>query len=88
MSGQQLELPSRRSFHHSTLDSPRLKKLLAFLRERGTAGATTFQITLACHTTRASSDVSELRANGIAVEAVEEDCTLTNRRIFRYKLIE
>ena len=82
-----LDLPARRSFHHSSLDSPRLKKLLAFLQERGGSGATTFEITQQCQTTRASSDVSELRANGIAVEDSFEGTNENGRKIFRYRIL-
>ncbi|MDE2102239.1 MAG: hypothetical protein KGL39_33645 [Patescibacteria group bacterium] len=82
----QLALPMGRSFHHSTLKSPRLKILLAFLRECGDAGATTIQITEACRTTRASSDVSELRANGIRVEDSYEGMAESGRKIYRYRL--
>jgi hypothetical protein len=75
-----------KTFHHSTLESPRLAKLLAFLRQRGQHGATTFEITAECLTTRASSDISELRANGIQVDCSCEGMTETGRKINRYKL--
>jgi len=75
-----------KTFHHSTLESPRLSKLLSFLRQRGKRGATTFEITAELLTTRASSDVSELRANGIAVACVCEGKTETGRKINRYTL--
>lgn len=77
-----------KSFHHSTLESPRLKKLLAFLRERGTTGATTLEITQHCTTTRASSDVSELAANGVNVLTKFDGTTESGRKIYRYILAE
>ena len=79
-----------RTFHHSTLDSPRIKKLLAFLEARGEQGATTIEITTACTTTRASSDVSELNAclRGTVryVEAKYEGENDNKKRIHRYFL--
>ena len=74
-----------KTFHHSTLDSPRLAKLLAYLRERGNLGATTFELTAECLTTRAASDVSELRANGIPV-ACEYVGMSNGRKVHRYKV--
>ena len=79
-----------RTFHHSTLDSPRIKKLLAFLESRGDQGATTIEITSACQTTRASSDVSELNAclrGTVRYVAVEYEGENENkRRVHRYFL--
>jgi hypothetical protein len=77
-----------KSFHHSSLDSPRLAKLLAFLRAQGASGATTLEITQACTTTRASSDVSELRACGVAVVDRFEGTNAQGRKVFRYFLAE
>ena len=79
-----------RTFHHSTLDSSRIKKLLAFLESRGEQGATTIEITSACQTTRASSDVAELRAclAGTAkrIETIYEGENENKRRVHRYVL--
>ena len=81
-----------KSFHHSSLESPRLKKLLAFLEARGATGATTFEITTNCETTRATSDTSELnaalRAAGDSrwVESVHEGESSTGRKIYRNTL--
>ena len=83
-------MSTRRTFHHSTLDSPRIKKLLAFLESRGDQGATTIEITSACQTTRASSDVSELNAclRGTTryVEAEYEGENENKKKIYRYRL--
>ena len=75
-----------KTFHHSTLDSPRLKKLLAFLRERGAQGATSIEISDVCYTPRSASDVSELRANNIPVLARYEGKSGEGRKIYRYVL--
>lgn len=77
-----------KTFHHSSLESPRLKKLLAFLRDRGAAGATTLEICQHCTTTRASSDVSEARACGVAIVDKFEGTNENGRKIFRYILAE
>ena len=83
-------MSTERTFHHSTLDSPRIKKLLAFLESRGDQGATTIEITSACQTTRASSDVSELNAclrGTVRYVAVEYEGENENkRRVHRYFL--
>jgi hypothetical protein len=88
MSGSQLELPANknRSFHAASLDSPRLQKLLNFLRDRKSVGATTFEITVNCQTTRASSDVSELGKNGVDIETIYEGKNESGRKIYRYIL--
>ena len=78
----------RSTFHHSTLESPRLAKLLAFLRARCASGATTLEITQSCVTTRASSDVSELVANGVRILTRFDGTTESGRRVFRYVLAE
>ncbi len=77
-----------KTFHHGTLESPRLKKLLAFLIERGRWGATTFDITAECQTTRASSDISELRANGIDIFCLPEGMNETGRQVNRFFIAE
>ena len=76
------------TFHHSTLESPRLAKLLTFLRERGASGATTMQICHACQTTRASSDVSEARACGVKFVEKYEGLNQNGRKVTRYFLAE
>jgi hypothetical protein len=78
---------NNKSFHHGNLESPRLKKLLDFLRQRGTAGCTPFDIIANCGTTRPTSDISELRANGIAIDCEFERNTDTARKVFRYRLV-
>jgi hypothetical protein len=75
-----------KSFHHGNLESPRLKKLLDFLRQRGTIGATPFDMIANCGTTRPTSDISELRANGVAIDCEFERHTETERKVFRYRL--
>ena len=77
----------KKTFHHGTLESPRLAKLLAFLRKRGAVGATTMEITRACATTRASSDVSELAACGVAIETQFKGTNANGRKVYRYRVV-
>jgi hypothetical protein len=76
------------TFHHSPLTSPRMVKLIAFLHERGASGATTLEICQACCSTRASSDVSEARANGVRFVEKFEGTNENGRRVTRYFLAE
>ena len=46
--------------------SPRLQRVLAFLLERGSTGATTWEIMRSCRT--CTPCVNELRANGIRID--------------------
>ena len=82
----QLELTARRTFHHSSLESGRMQKLLRYLESVGDIGATTMQICQACQTTRASSDISELRANGVEIEDQFDGTNENGRKIYRYRL--
>jgi hypothetical protein len=76
------------SFHAAKIESsPRLQRVLDFLRERGTAGATTWEINSVCRTTRAPSDLSELAHNGIAHTCELEEVKQDGTRVFRYRLI-
>ena len=65
-----------------------MQKLLKFLRSRGAEGATTFEITVHCQTTRATSDVSELRANNVDIITAYEGENENGRKIHRYTLAE
>lgn len=76
------------SFHAATLESNRVQKLLSLLRAVREKGATTLQINEACGSTRASSDVSELRANGVAVVCRHDHTTDSGRRVHRFWLEE
>ncbi len=79
---------SASTFHAARLtDSPRLQAVLAYLRESGTEGATTLGILRNCPTTRPSSDVSELRANGIDVRCEYEGRSDRGAKVYRYTLI-
>ena len=74
------------TFHAGKLGkSQRLDKLLTFLRKRGAGGATTMGITIHCGSTRPSSDVSELRHNGVAIRTDYEGLD-NGRRIYRYTI--
>ena len=79
-----------KTFHHSTLESPRIAKLLAHLEAKGEQGATTLELCEQCISTRASSDVSELRACLVDsprwIETVFEGTNENGRRVHRYIL--
>lgn len=64
-------------------DSPRLQKVLTFLRRQGQA--TTREISRACDVYAVNSIVAELRANGFTV-----DCQAVKgqRGVYSYKLYE
>lgn len=64
-------------------DSPRLQKVLEFLRRKG--GATTLEIIKGCEVCAVNSIIAELRANGfnIICSAVPKQ-----RGVYRYELIE
>ena len=68
----------------SPLTSPRMVKLLAALDSD--IGRTPIEINTICGTTRASSDVSELRQNGVAIEKEFRGTTPTGRKVFAYRL--
>jgi hypothetical protein len=76
------------TFHHGTLESQRLKNLLEFIRGRGRRGVTPMDMIANCGTTRPTSDISELRANGVAIYCDFERCTETGRKVFRYRVAE
>lgn len=64
-------------------ESPRLQKVLAFLRRKGCA--TTREISHGCDVYAVNSIIAELRANGFTVS-----CTPVKgqRGVYRYELIE
>ena len=73
--------------HFAKLEkSERLQRIYNLLRERGSVGATTLEITQKCDTVCAGSGVAELRANKKKIKAVPERETGTGRRVFRYFL--
>jgi len=76
------------NFHHSTLESDRLVKILTTLRLCGKDGATTLHLAQDCNSTRPSSDISELRACGVGVACRYEGQSATGRKVYRYWLGE
>lgn len=67
-------------------DSPRLQRVLAFLRQRGKTGATTFEIINGANVVAVNSAVAELRVNGHEVNCSQERSG--DARIYRYVLTE
>jgi len=85
----QLELPARKSFHAAALaSSKKLQRVLAFLKLCGGAGATTMEINNAFNSTRGSSDISELRYNGIQIDCIPEGVNENGAQVNRFVLRE
>lgn len=76
------------SFHAASLSSPRLRKMLDALEANPVTGCTTMTLCQWCDSTRASSDISELRRNGVPIEVTYEGKNQNGRRVYRYKLGE
>lgn len=69
-------------------ESPRLQRMLAFLRSRGSTGATGREIVVNCEVLNPATYVSELRKNGYAIDCDFEKETESAARVYRYRLIE
>ena len=75
------------SFHYSSLKtSPRLQRVLLYLRRHAKYGATTAMIATATGAMSVSTVISELRANGHPTACKFEGVTKDGRKIFRYTL--
>jgi hypothetical protein len=78
---------SKNTFHAARLEkSIRLRRVLAVLRGSRRSGITTLALNELAHSTRGSSDVSELRANGFVIECRPGGTTPDGLRIHRYHL--
>ena len=66
-------------------NSERLQTLLLALQMHP-AGLTTMELIQRTGSVAPHSDVSELRANGVPVDARQERCTAKGRRVWRYRL--
>ena len=66
--------------------SPRLQRVLAYLRGVGSRGATSMELATACQVVAPSTYISELRANGIAVDCVMEHVGKNGTRVYRFFL--
>ena len=62
-------------------------KLMAALENAGANGLTPIEINEQCQTTRASSDISELRQNGVELQVDYAGLSASGRKIFRYSLL-
>ncbi len=68
--------------------SSRLKAALTLLRQRGTQGATTFELMQTCNDMAPHTTVSELRANGLDISPATYIGKVGKRRVFKYYLRE
>lgn len=73
--------------HAAPPTSPRLAPVLALLRARGEAGASTWEIHKQANSLSAHTDVAELRAGGHQIKCEFERTTEAGRKVFRYRLV-
>ena len=66
----------------------RYARFLDFLRQRGSVGATTREISIAIDDYAPGTTASELRHMGYTVECQSERTTIKGRKVFRYWLRE
>lgn len=88
MSMTESGLTVKKSFHHASDNSDRIQRIVKFLRSKGEKGATSLEISDACYSPRASSDVSEARACGHNIDCKYEGKSPTGRKIYRYRIYE
>lgn len=67
--------------------SPRLQKVRDFLRERGEVGATTMEIIKNCGVCAVNSIITELRRNGLVIDAHGPALNDQGARVYRYVLM-
>lgn len=73
--------------HSAKLEaSPRLQRVLSYLRVKGSGGATTREIIQATGTCAVNSVISELRDAGIPISCKPDGTTPDGGRVFRYSL--
>jgi len=70
----------------SPMTSDRLQKMLNALRGAGKDGITPIELNNICQSTRASSDISELRQNGVPIEKHWQGYSASGRRVYSYRL--
>ena len=81
-------MKSKRKTHAARLgSSARLCLTADFLATRGARGATTMEIARHTNSLGVSTDIWELRCNGVKVDcAYERTAQSTRRRVYRYTL--
>lgn len=78
----------RSRMHYAHVEnSPRLQRVLAFLRERGDRGATTLEIGIECKVAAASTYISELRHCGYDIMRACITANGSRVRVHRYWLV-
>lgn len=70
--------------HANAAKSPRLARLLGYVRSMGRHGATSLDLQQWTGSMAVSTDISELRRNGHRIDCVYEKKTPTGRKVFRY----
>lgn len=66
--------------------SPRLQRVLAFLRIRGSQGATTREIIEHADVCAVNSIIEELRENGLRIDGAYDPRAASGVKAFRYRL--
>jgi hypothetical protein len=69
----------------SPLNSDRLQKMMAALKSVPN-GLTPIELNRICDSTRASSDISELRQNGVPIEKTWQGYSASGRRVYSYRI--
>jgi hypothetical protein len=77
------------SQHYANIEkSPRLKRLLAYLKRQGKWGATSLHLAEYLSTPCIATDISELRRNGYYIVCEYLRTTAAGRRVYLYTLKE
>ena len=75
------------NFSHIENSKP-LQRMLAYLRQKGTAGATTLELVAECQIMNPATMASHLRFNGFQIDCSYERTSESGARIYKYRLIE
>lgn len=82
-----MTLTSSCLFHAAKVDkSPRLQRLVEYLKEAGRHGATSWELMIGCDLVAVSTCISELRWQGYQIETRYEG-EHEGRKVYRYRLI-
>lgn len=68
--------------------SDKMQSIVDLLRRRGSAGATSLEIALQCHTVAASTRISELRQKGYRIESARLGTSEAGASVWKYVLVE
>lgn len=69
-------------------NSPSLRAVLGFLKERGPQGVTSWEFIERCRVANPATEVSALRHNGYNIKCEYQETNENKRKVYRYWLIE